>query len=74
MAKDLDYYRSQPYERTLEIRYEGDERYLLYRIREIPVVAGDGLTKDEAVEHLRSAFDDYVTWALAESLKIPAPA
>ena len=74
MTKDLDYYRRQPYERVLQIRHEGDQRYLLYRVREIPTIAGDGLTKDEALTHLRAAFDDYITWALDEGLEVPAPA
>lgn len=72
--KDLDYYRRQPYERVLEIRFEGQDRYLLYRLREIPTIAGDGVNKDEALSNLRVAFDDYVTWALEEGLRIPAPA
>lgn len=72
--KDLSYYRQQPYERVLEFRFEGDERYLLYRLREIPAIAGDGVTKDEALANLRDAFDDYITWALEEGLRIPEPA
>ena len=72
--KDLDYYRQQPYERILEIRFEGGDRYLLYRLREIPTIAGDGVTKDEALSNLREAFDDYVTWALDEGLGVPEPA
>jgi predicted RNase H-like HicB family nuclease len=71
--KDLDYYRRQPYGRSFEIRTEGSERYLLYRIKEIPEIAGDGLTKDEALRNLRDAFDDYITWALDERLEITAP-
>ena len=74
MKKDLDYYRRQPYGRVFEIRTEGDERYLLYRIREIPEIAGDGLTKDEALHNLREAFDDYITWALEDELDIAPPA
>jgi predicted RNase H-like HicB family nuclease len=72
MQKTLDDYRRQPYERTFEIREEGS-RYFLYRIKEIPIVAGDGATKDEALANLRTAFDDYVTWALEENLAIPEP-
>jgi len=71
MKRDLEYYRLQPYSRTFEIRTEGSERYLLYRIKEIPTIAGDGVTKDEALRNLRDAFDDYIAWALDESLKIP---
>jgi len=71
MNRDLEYYRLQPYARTFEIRTEGSERYLLYRIKEIPTIAGDGATKDEALRNLRDAFDDYITWALDEGLEIP---
>ena len=71
MKRDLEYYRLQPYSRTFEIRTEGSERYLLYRIKEIPTIAGDGATKDEALRNLRDAFDDYIAWALEEGLKIP---
>src|SRR5450756_293478 len=70
MTKDLECYRLQPYARTFEIRTEGSERYLLYRIKEIPTIAGDGATKDEALRNLRHAFDDYITWALDEGLEI----
>ena len=71
MTRDLEYYRLQPYSRTFEIRTEGSERYLLYRIEEIPTIAGDGVTKDEALRKLRHSFDDYIAWALDESLEIP---
>ena len=70
MNRDLEYYRLQPYAHTFEIRTEGSERYLLYRIKEIPTIAGDGATKDEALRNLRHAFDDYITWALDEGLEI----
>ncbi len=70
----LEHYRSQPYQRVFEIRCDAGERYFLYRIVEIPTIAGDGLTKDEALANRRSAFDDYVTWALEEDLDIPQPA
>ena len=71
MTRDLEHYRLQPYSRTFEIRTEGSERYLLYRIKEIPMIAGDGVTKDEALRNLREAFDDYIAWALDEGLGIP---
>ena len=71
MKRNLEYYRLQPYSRTFEIRTEGSERYLLYRIKEIPTIAGDGVTRDEALRNLRHAFDDYIAWALDEGLEIP---
>jgi predicted RNase H-like HicB family nuclease len=58
----------------MEIRHEAGERYVLFRIREIPIIAGDGVTKAEALRTVRQAFDDYITWALLEGLEIPAPA
>ena len=71
MRRDIEYCRLQPYSRTFEIRTEGSERYLLFRIKEIPTIAGDGVTKDEALRNLRDAFDDYIAWALDEGLEIP---
>ena len=71
MKRDIEYYRLQPYSRTFEIRTEGSARYLLFRIKEIPTIAGDGVTKDEALSNLRDAFDDYIAWALDEGLEIP---
>ena len=73
MKKTLGYYRQLPYERTLEVRQEGSGRYFLFRIAEIPTVAGDGATKDEALTHLKEAFDDYVGWRLEDGLSIPMP-
>jgi len=73
MKKTLGYYRQLPYERTLEVRQEGSGRYFLYRIAEIPAVGGDGATKDEALTHLKEAFDDYVSWRLEDGLSIPMP-
>jgi len=72
MKRNLEYYQRQPYQRVLEIREEG-QRYFLYRLKEISIVAGDGATKDEALRNLRTAFDDYVTAALEEGLEMPEP-
>lgn len=71
--KTLEYYRQLPYARTLEVRKEGAGRYFLYRIAEIPAIAGDGATKDEARTHLKEAFDDYVSWRLEDGLSIAMP-
>jgi predicted RNase H-like HicB family nuclease len=71
MTRDLEYYRLQPCSRAFEIRTEGSERYLLHRIKQIPTIAGDGVTKDEALRNLREAFDDYIAWAFDEGLDIP---
>ena len=71
MTRDLEYYRLQPCSRAFEIRTEGSERSLLHRIKQIPTIAGDGVTKDEALRNLREAFDDYIAWAFDEGLDIP---
>lgn len=74
MAHDLDYYRSLPYERVWEVRADDGERYFIVRLRDIPQVSGAGETKDEAVGHLREAFDDYVAWRLGDGLEVASPA
>ena len=73
MTRDLDFYRMLPYERVWETRGEGQAAYMIVRLAEIHQVAGDGVTKEEAVGHLREAFDDYITWALGEAVEIPLP-
>lgn len=62
-----------PYERTWETRTDESVPYFIVRLREIPRVAGDGLSKDEALKHFRAAFDDYFSWAIDEQLEIPVP-
>ena len=73
MAKDLAYYRSLPYERECSMRLEGGERYYVVRLKDIPAVAGDGATLEEASEDLRSAFDEFVTAWLDAGKPIPLP-
>lgn len=74
MDHDLDYYRRLPYERVWEVRADDGERYFIVRLQDIPQVSGAGETKDEAVGHLREAFDDYVTWRLDDGLEVASPA
>jgi len=69
----LEHYRRLPYERSLEFREENGERYFLCRLVDIPEVAGDGATKEEAVENLRRCFDDFIEWRLEDGLAIPEP-
>ena len=73
MAKDLAYYRSLPYERECSMRLEGGERYYIVRLKDIPAVAGDGATLEEASEDLRTAFDEFVTAWLDAGKSIPLP-
>jgi len=73
MANDLDHYRSLPYERVWEVRVDDGERYFVVRLQDIPQVSGAGGTKDEAIGRLREAFDDYVTWRLADGLEVASP-
>jgi len=73
MTRDLAYYRRQPYQRVWETRDDAGERYFLVRCREFPRIAGDGVTKAEALGHLRQAFDDFITWRIEDGLDIPEP-
>lgn len=74
MKKDrLREYWARPYERSWSAFEEGNERYFVVSLKDIPVVAGDGATKDEAVEDLRVAFDEYIEWRLSAALPIPEP-
>ena len=73
MTKDLAYYRSLPYEREYSMRLENGERYYIIRLKDIPAVAGDGATLDEASGDLRTAFDEFVTAWLAAGTPIPLP-
>lgn len=72
-SKDLAYYRSLPYARVWETRTSGRERYFLVRIVEAPFIAGDGLTREEALTNLRSAFDDFLSSRLESGLSVPSP-
>lgn len=62
-----------PYERAWETRLDEHEVYFIVRLRDIPAVAGDGVTKGEALKHFRAAFDDYFAWAIEEHVDIPVP-
>ena len=73
MTRDLAYYRRQPYRRIWETREEIGERYFIVRIAEFPRIAGDGVTRAEALGHLRDAFDDFIAWRLEDGLEIPDP-
>jgi predicted RNase H-like HicB family nuclease len=74
MAKDLAYYQTLPYERECSMRMEGNERYYIVRLKDIPAVAGDGATLEEASEDLRAAFDEFVVAWIAADKPIPLPA
>jgi len=71
--EDLAYYRSLPYSRVWETRTSAHERYFLVRLAEVPFVAGDGLTREEALSNLRSAFDDFLSSRLESGLAVPSP-
>ena len=73
MVKNLEYYQSLPYERECSMRLEDGGRYYIVRLKDIPAVAGDGETLDEASADLRSAFDEFVTAWLAAGTSIPLP-
>jgi predicted RNase H-like HicB family nuclease len=73
MGKDLTYYRLVPYEREWAVREDAGQRYFVVRLKDIPAVAGDGATRDEAVEDLRGAFDEFVLAWLESGSTIPQP-
>jgi predicted RNase H-like HicB family nuclease len=73
MSKDLAYYRLLPYEREWVMREEFGHKYFVVRLKDLPAVAGDGSSREEAVEDLRAAFDEFViAWSEA-ALPIPEP-
>ena len=74
MSKDLAYYRLLPYEREWVMREEAGEKYFVVRLRDLPAVAGDGSTRDEAVDDLREAFDEFVSAWIEDGRRIPEPA
>jgi predicted RNase H-like HicB family nuclease len=73
VTEDALYYWQQPYKRIWETREEDGERYFVVRIAEFPAVAGDGLSREEALSCLREAFDDFIAWRLEDGLDIPKP-
>lgn len=72
---DLAYYRLLPYEREWMMKEDGvgGDKYFVVRLKDIPAIAGDGFTRDEAADDLRCAFDEYVTAWLAAGRDIPKP-
>ena len=73
MTRDLAYYRLLPYEREWLMREEGAQKYFVVRLKDLPAVAGDGVSQDEAVEDLREAFDEFVAAWLEAGRPIPEP-
>lgn len=71
--RDLAYYRLLPYEREWLMRDDAGEKYFIVRLKDLPTIAGDGQSKDEAVEDLRAAFDEFVVSWLEAKRPIPEP-
>jgi predicted RNase H-like HicB family nuclease len=71
--RDPEYYRHLPYQRVVEFREEGGERYYLARLVEIPALGGDGRSEGEALRSLNEAFEAYLAVCLEEGLDIPEP-
>jgi len=74
MSKDLAYYRLLPYEREWAVGEEAGEKYFVVRLKDLPAVAGDGSTRDEAANDLREAFDEFVSAWIEGGRQIPEPA
>jgi predicted RNase H-like HicB family nuclease len=73
MTNDLAYYRLLPYEREWLMRDDGTQKYFVVRLKDLPAIAGDGASSDEAVEDLRVAFDEFVAAWLEAGRPIPEP-
>ena len=73
MSKDLAYYRQLPYEREWLMREEAGQKYFVVRLKDLPAVAGDGISRDEAVDDLREAFDELVSAWLESGRPVPEP-
>lgn len=71
---NLNDYQLIPYEREWFMREESGQRYYVVRLKDIPAVAGDGATRDEAAEDLREAFDEFVLAWLEAGREVPLPA
>ena len=73
MSKDLGYYRLLPYERAWAMREEAGQKYFVVRLKDLPAVAGDGSSRDEAVDDLREAFDEFVSAWIDAGRSVPEP-
>ena len=73
MSKDLAYYRQLPYEREWLMREEAGQKYFVVRLKDLPAVAGDGTSRDDAVDDLREAFDELVSAWLQSGHPVPEP-
>jgi predicted RNase H-like HicB family nuclease len=73
MTKDLAYYRLLPYEREWLMREEAGQKYFVVRLKDLPAIAGDGSSPDDAVEDLRVAFDEFVTAWIETGHPVPEP-
>jgi len=73
MSKDLAYYRLLPYEREWMMREGPEGTYFVVRLKDLPAIAGDGSSRDEAVEDLREAFDEFIVAWTEAGRPIPEP-
>ena len=55
------------------MREEGAQVYSVVRLKDLPAIAGDGASPDEAVEDLREAFDESGAAWLGAGRPIPEP-
>lgn len=73
--KSLDYYRSLPYTRRVEVREdeESGEVYYVAWLDEIPSLRIDGDTREEALGKLNECFDEFVAVMLEHDDHVPEP-
>jgi len=73
MIKDLEYYMSLDYDIAIRDLDENEGGGILAYYIDIPFVAGDGETKEEALDDLREAFHAYVASSLKNGDRIVEP-
>jgi predicted RNase H-like HicB family nuclease len=75
IRKDVAYYRSLPYRRTIEIEVGADEARPLFiaRIEEIPFIRIHGESREEALARLDEVFGDCLQSLIDAGESIPEP-
>ncbi|MCL1998983.1 MAG: type II toxin-antitoxin system HicB family antitoxin [Turicibacter sp.] len=74
MTKNLDYYMSLPYSKTLTFYNDESGQYYVSEVVELKGCSSTGNTQDEALECLQEAMECYLETALAYNDPIPEPA
>lgn len=73
MIKDLEYYMLLDYDIAVRSLDETEGGGILAYYIDIPFIAGDGETKEEAIKDLKDAFQAYVISSLKDGERIVEP-